>query len=454
MIEPLLSVADRVVARRAELQAAIARGYHDALRSLGPLRDGPRIEAQLPPGMLEALVAAELVGRGAKALESHYCRLMPAQLAAQLRGRGAAEATLFSARLDLRRLGRLREGLHRLFALVADAGLGCAATLGAATPEALVAARPTLAELYAGCHFGRSMPMLYAYRGDLADEALRGRSGEELIDARYVGPLVHELSHLHPLDPQLVPAPANLHESLAAWLGSTAWPATIWPAAGEEDALPGGAFFASVGCWVARALSPRGAIRAQAGALDLASAEEGLGPDAVPALRLYGFLPFLDTGATHLLSDAFRPDRWWKLIDLHRDPALRERLHAEVVRPLLRDGPPSPGVKVQPIWDAHLDAQPLWALPAAREGPSAADRELAELARKALLARTSRRGLRFASARADLTLSLDKETCWLSSDAPGPDALGAPTRHPYPPSLCKSEGFRLPFGEEPVAGSR
>ena len=39
--------------------------------------------------------------------------------------------------------------------------------------------------------------MLYAYPGDLTDEARAGRSALEWIDSRYVGPLVHELSHLH-----------------------------------------------------------------------------------------------------------------------------------------------------------------------------------------------------------------------------------------------------------------
>ena len=29
---------------------------------------------------------------------------------------------------------------------------------------------------------------------------------------------MHELSHLHPIDPELVPAPTSLHEALAAHL--------------------------------------------------------------------------------------------------------------------------------------------------------------------------------------------------------------------------------------------
>ena len=431
----LLALVGRVLARRASLQAAIARGYEDALLRISPLRNGPALQAELPPGMLQALVAAELCGRG-EPLEHHYCRAMPAQLAAQLRGRGAAEERLFSTKLELSKLPRLQEGLERLFALVAGAGVSCAQALGASSPEALIAARPTLGELYAGCHFGRSMPMLYAYRGDLADEAWRGRSSLELIDARYVGPLVHELSHLAVRDPALVPAPANLHEALAAWIGSRAWPAQL---SGAEDSLPGGAFFASVGGWLARAIGEGGAIRAQAGQLDLSSAQEGIGPDASAALRLYGFLPFLETGATHLLSDAFRPDRWWKLIDLHRDPALAAELRVRCVEPLLRSGPPSPGDRVQPAWDALLDALPLSALPAAREEPGPADLALAEVARQALLVRTTRAGLRFTSARANLKVTLDEASCWLSSDAPGPDAIGAPPRHPYPPALCKKK---------------
>ncbi len=434
-LQRVLALADHVLARRVSLQAAVARGYEDALARISPLRDGAFVQPAIPPGMLEALVAAELCGNG-EPLEQHYCRTMPEQLAGQLRGARAAEARLFSTRLSLSRLPRLERGLEQLFALVAGAGLPCEAALGAATPEALLHARPTLGELYAGCHFGRSMPMLYAWRADLADEAWRGRSAEELIDARYVGPLIHELSHLHAQDPALVPAPANLHEALAAWLGARVWPGQVWPEEGAEDAVPGCAFFASLGAWVARALGDASAIRAQAGALDLASAQEGLGPDCAAALRLYGFLPFLDTGAPHLLSDAFRPDRWWKLIDLHKDAALAAELHERLAAPLLREG--KGAAPLSPSWDAWLDALPLSALPAAREPPCAADHALAELARRALLVRTRRSGLRFVSARADLHLTLDAATCWLSSDAPGPDALGAPPRHPYPPSLCRA----------------
>ena len=231
-----------------------------------------------------------------------------------------------------------------------------------------------------------------------------------------------------------MPAPTSLHEALAAFIGARAWPAQIWPEGGSEDSLPGGAFFASIGGFLARTISVRGAIRAQAGALDLASEQEGVGPRCATALRLYGALPFLDVGAPHLLADAFHPDRWWKLIDLHRDPALAEALDAELVVPLLREGPS--GSPRLPAWDAHLDGIPVRALPSFREPPRAEDHDLALLARRALLVRTSRTGRRFASAIQPTELTLDLEAGELRSAWSGPDAIGAPARHPWPPSLC------------------
>src|SRR5207302_6282178 len=111
----LIRLVRAVLSRRAALEEGIARGYAQALGRLPP-RPGPEIAAELPSGMLEALTVAGLLRDDA--VDRHYLELMPAQLAAQLRGRGPEER-LFAARLDLRRLPRLREGLERLFALVA-----------------------------------------------------------------------------------------------------------------------------------------------------------------------------------------------------------------------------------------------------------------------------------------------------------------------------------------------
>src|SRR5439155_5938019 len=137
---------------------------------------------------------------------------------------------------------------------------------------------------YARCHFGGCMPMLYAYPGDLAE--LPQGSLVEYVDRRLVGPLIHELAHL---DGEELPQPTFLHEVLAAYIGSEAWPAQVWPDPAYEDALPGGGFLASVGAWLAREIGDAEAIRVQCGATQLPA------PLSV-ALRCYGFLPFLQTG--------------------------------------------------------------------------------------------------------------------------------------------------------------
>jgi hypothetical protein len=392
----LLATADAVLRRRAEWMAG----------------------ARHAPGMVDALVAAELLRPGTReALQLHYGAAMPALRKRQLEGGAPA----FVARLRLSRMPRLREALDRLFAAVSGAKLSCAACLGAATPRELVEDR-TLAEVYAGCHFGGAMPMLYASPADLV--AVAG-DPLEVIDARLVGPLVHELSHFRAEDP---PAPANVHEALAAFIGSEVWPAQVWPER-ALDGIPGAAYFAAVGGWIARAVGETGALRIQAGVLDL---RDALGPRCSEALRCYGFLPFLETGAPHLLSDAFHPGRWWKLIDLHRDDARAQDFAERFVDPLLAGAPAS--VR---SWDDALDALPWQELPAFRDPPGALDRKLALLAERALRVRARRSGASFEAVCADPPgeLSLDPAACEMRAPWPGPDAIGAPPSFPWPPAL-------------------
>jgi hypothetical protein len=418
----LLDLVQRVVRRRDELQRAARQGYAQAVAAMARKREAADPEIEIPPGMLDAIVAAELVRpESGPALEAHYCSAMPAMLAAQLRRAGGPEERLFGARVDLRRMPRLQAGLDALFSLAAGAGLRCVDVLGAATPAALVDRR-SWGEIYGRCHFGRSMPMLYAYPGDLDDD----RDPLTWIDARYVGPLVHELSHFRTPDP---PAPANLHEALAAWIGSEAWPGQVWPEPGGEDALPGGAWFAAVGGWLARAVGEREVLRVQAGLLDL---RDALGAPCAEALRLYGFLPFLETGAPHLLSDAFHAGRWWKLVDLHRDASLASDFQHRHVAPLLETARGS-----QAAWDAALDALPWAELPSWRDPPREIDRKLAVRAERAVQVRTVRRGMTFRAERATPPgpLAVDDRRCEISAPWPGPDAVGAPPFHPWPPAL-------------------
>ncbi len=190
-----------------EVSALVARGRAE-WAALAPIAGG----------LVEALLAAELARPASREiLRSHYGKAMPALLARQVGGQGGIERAIFGARLRLARMPRLRQALDALFAGVADAGLSCGACLGAESPRALVEGR-TLGEVYAGCHFGGSMPMLYAYPGDLTgaveDDPLA------FIDRRLVGPLVHELSHLLTAEP---PAPANVHPRTGAGRVSSDW---------------------------------------------------------------------------------------------------------------------------------------------------------------------------------------------------------------------------------------
>jgi hypothetical protein len=443
----LCGLAGRALERRAHLQREIALGYR--LSSQG--RPGPLAEASLPGGMLEALCIAGALGRDTAALDLHYTRSMPALLAQQLAGQGRAASLagryqrLFTTRLLPRKLPRLMGALEALFALVAQAGVPCERALGASTPTQLLALRPTLGALYASAHFGSSMPMLYAYPGDLA--ALPDGDLEAWLDRRLTGPLVHELSHLQPSDPDLVPAPANLHEALAGWLGSEAMPEQMAPAEGGLDALPGGPWFAAVGAWVARACGPQEAIRAQAGLADL---RDLLGPRCSEALRLFGWLQHLDTSAPHLLADTFRADRWWKLIDLHRDPVLERAFQNDHVLPLLAAPPPPPGTGLSLRWAEALDRLHWRELPAWRAQPEASDLALARRAAAALHTRAQREGATFRveavappphpctgkRTAGSGPLSLEVETCLLRSGYPGPDAVGAPPCFPFPPALA------------------
>src|SRR5258708_40124700 len=104
-----------IVRRRSELQEAARDGYARAVAALPQKRDAVDPEIAIPPGMLDALVAAELARPQARAaLETHYCVAMPSMLAAQLRRAGGVEERLFGQRIELRRTPRLQAGPEAL----------------------------------------------------------------------------------------------------------------------------------------------------------------------------------------------------------------------------------------------------------------------------------------------------------------------------------------------------
>jgi hypothetical protein len=450
-LHAVLRLADQVCDRRAFLQREIRVGY-EAARTRISLREAPTgVDPAIPGGMLEALSIAGVLGRDTTLLDAHYTRTAPGLLAKQLTAARIPEEPLFTAPLRLSRMPRLAGALGRLYELVRSAGLPCEKSLGAATPEALLREFPTLAELFSRCHFGRSMPMLYAAPGDVAELVSRGeKSLEEWIDARYTGPLIHELAHLQPLDPGCVPAPGNLHEALAAWLGSEAFPEQLWPDPDGLDALPGGGFFASVGGWLARTIGVAATIRVQGGALEL---RDALGEAGSAAMRLYGWLPHLETSAPHLLADTFSPQRWWKLIELQRDPETRRSFEQQLILPLLENPPPALGSKLVAAWNDLLDRIDWPSLPVWSEPITLEDEKLGLRACQAICVRAIRSGGSFRAVRQEAPdwpstennplrvfgsgpLRLDTRTCLLRANWPGPDAVGAPAVHPVPPPIC------------------
>src|SRR5216683_303310 len=149
--------------------------------------------------------------------------------------------------------------------------------------------------------------------------------------------------------------------------------------------------------------------------------------------------------ARNLLSDAFHPERWWKLIDLHRDLRLARAFHAAHLEPLLRSVP-APGTPLRARWDAALDALSWPELPCWRDAPTAGDDALALRAVRALHVRTERAGRTFRAARAHPPgpIALDVGECLLRAPWPGCDAVGAPPRHPYPPALCAARNGKTP----------
>lgn len=447
----VLRLADRICDRRAFLQREIGVGYQEARTRISPRAAPTAVDPAIPGGMLEALSIAGVLGRDTKLLDAHYTRTSPGLLAKQMTAARIPEERLFTAPLRLSQMPRLAGALERLYELVRSAALPCEEALGAATPEALLRKFPTLADLFSHCHFGRSMPMLYAAPGDVAELMSRGKQSlEAWIDARYTGPLIHELAHLQPLDPACVPAPGNLHEALAAWLGSEAFPEQLWPDKEGLDALPGGGFFASVGGWFARTIGVAKTIRVQGGALDL---RDALGDAPASALRLYGWLPHLETSAPHLLADTFSPQRWWKLIELQRAPEVRRSFEQQLILPLLENPPPALGVKLVEAWNGFLDRIDWSSLPVWNEPITLEDDKLGLRACKAICVRAIRNGGSFRAVRQEAPdwpdietnplrvfgsgpLRLDTQTCLLRANWPRPDAVGAPAVHPVPPSIC------------------
>ncbi|MCC6620785.1 MAG: hypothetical protein IT385_06000 [Deltaproteobacteria bacterium] len=221
------------------------------------------------------------------------------------------QRTLCHTPLDLAAMPRLARALASLFALVRDADVDPARAFGAASPEALVAARPTLAALFAGSYFGSYGPPLYLQPPDLASLAreLETTPALEVIDKRLTSPLVHELSHLSRARSSL--APPYMDECVAAFLGELAWPSIAVPAPGEDDALYLAGWFTQVGAHLDRLIGRRALVRAHAG---VDPWESALPPGLAARLAELGWRQWISGRHLSFLGETHRPDPWIKAL--------------------------------------------------------------------------------------------------------------------------------------------
>jgi hypothetical protein len=417
-------------------------GLGDALRRA---RDGLR--ARLPAGLqipetfeewlaaAAALEAAEPSPAGA-ALALHYCQGMPRMRAGQL-APDAPHAALFHTPLDWASLPRLAGAIDRLYQLLDGAAEGGGArALGDPSPAAFRAARPTLAALYDGCYYGRFMPLLYGYPGDLAAMAAElagGATVEEVIDRRLAAPLAHELSHLRPGRPAL--QPPYLDECVAAHLGLTILPELLLPAPGADNALFGAPWLTQVGQALSRAFGAGRVLAAHAG---LCRWDEAIGAPLVEAAARIGWAEHRAARTLHFLPSAQRPEPWLKLIFL-----------AAAGAPL----------------DGHtldsLAALPFRDVPAGPEAP--ADRALLGDALRAMcLCNLSISNTFRVTRRAPAgPIAIDLDACRVSTAASGCDP--APPAHLFPPATAARlraagvRGFTVTIaageGSEELAGA-
>jgi len=260
--------------------------------------------------MLARALAEPEAWAGERALlVSYHARTLQEMRAAVLATRDEPQRTLCHTPLDLRAMPRLARALDAFFTLVLAADVDPTLAFGAASPEALVAARPTLAALFAGSYFGGYGPPLYLQPPDLAALARELADAPPLavIDRRLTAPLVHELSHFQRARRSL--APPYLDECVAAHLGERAWPAIAVPAPGDEDALFLAGWFTQVGRHLERLVGRRALVRAHAGLVPW----DAVLPSGLAALFVeLGWRQWQRGRHLSFLGETHRPDPWIK----------------------------------------------------------------------------------------------------------------------------------------------
>ncbi len=368
----------------------------------------------LAPAVRETIVAAARLG-DVEALVELYARRLPAERLEQLVLARDEPARWLWRELSL---PRLAEGLDGLFRVL---GADAPAILGARGAAELLAARPSVAELYEPTLFGRSAPLVGALGPEREAMAREPGTPGEILDLRVSGNLLHELCHGLPLPLTEPPPPWMILEACALHLGARARPAHVFPDVPGE-AVRGVSLFVLVGDGLARLLGERAPLRVLAGESLAAIAGAAAGP-----LAAAGWQAWLARPEPPFVTDALDAEAWLKLADLARAgraPSIDDPVAAAPLLPPLLAG------AARTPWDA---------LPWYAEEPTGADLAMVVTGVTALF-QTNVMAPTFQTVPSDPprgTIFVDVERCLLHA-RPRPDGVfGEPAWWIFPPPLAR-----------------
>ena len=387
---------------------------------------------RLPPALRESIVVAGLLeGALPEVVAAHYTAHLPVERMEQLEARHAGLA-LLRRPLALARLPHLREALDGVHGALRAEGLDPAQLFGipASTAETLVSARPTLAALYAPTLFASGVPMLGAYRHQVAmlsDDLEAGCDADALLDLRLSGHIVHELCHGLAYDTLGSPPPWMVVESAVVELSRIARPAHVVPAEpGEAVAAVG--LFALLGGGLARRFGRRALWQILVAPQAFTSA---FGARASAVLAIAGWQDWMRRREPPFARDALEAISWVKLADACLGE-LDVLDHATELDPLAaaRELPDLLHTCRAIAWDAL----PWWSEPA-----DARDDALVEIGVHSLFAvnRFTRMFETVPDELPDGRVAIDVVDCELRATARATGAFAEPAVALFPPPLAR-----------------
>jgi hypothetical protein len=262
-----------------------------------------------PPFALPGSIAATLEEAARREacpppVVDYYTRRMPAMLVEQQTPADETRARLWR---ELGKAPRLRAALEGLYRALAEEGIDARRFLGAHSAGELLAARPSVAALYARTMFGSGLPLLGAWPAE-RELLARELDDEDSIDRRLSGNLVHELCHGPAAAHAERPTPWMIAEAAALTLGARAFARHLFP---EEpgEAVPGVSLFVCLGSALRRRFP--GFLRI----LDGAPLSERVGEAAARALEAAAWQDWLARREPPFARDALSAMAWIKLAE-------------------------------------------------------------------------------------------------------------------------------------------